>query len=180
VFASIVGGTIFFRKGSPAPTPQTTQSSIPSTIATTTIPTAVVASSSIVPSTTVGPSKSDIDRIAATVKALLSQGNVVAAARMAAEGVNRAPGNTALGAVVQDVIAAAVSTAIVARRQADQVNGPDRPRYSQALEHVQAAIKLKESGRLEQAVNEYLTAARLFDEAAKESEPSTTTTIDQK
>jgi hypothetical protein len=109
-------------------------------------------------------------------QALLKQGNLTEAARVAAAGLKAIPGQPSLQKTLQLTVDAAARHANDARKKADDARADGRPEYKDAAAKLSSASDSIRANHPEQAVQEYADADRRFGDAARLGPPVSPTT----
>jgi hypothetical protein len=170
IVAAVIGTMLMRGRLSDAPqTPVGASPPPPIAALTTTVPPAPAPPA---PANTI-----EIDRIVRNARTSLTQGNVAVAARTINDGVTRAPENASVQTLVQEILRTASAQAQQAKITADRANTSSRPPYQEAMTHLRSAEALRVARRVEPAVNEYATAARLFGEATRAPQSAQLSTV---
>ena len=123
----------------------------------------------------------DVSSVIERVRVLVRQGNLAEAARVVAAVPPAAAGDPALENQSKELVNLATSRMEIAKRNADRAGRPNKPAYEDARAHEGTAEARKRESRMRPAVEEYLTAEKLFLEAARAPQiaavTSTPTTI---
>ena len=135
-------------------------------IPTTSIP-QMAATTTIQPLPPVQPVDAMLEKLVADIRTQLGQKNLTAAAELLGAGLRRAPIDPRLAELSRDVIRAASARANDAKRLAERSGGMERPQYADGMKHLETASRLAKSPRVDTAVDEYITAAQLFEQAAQ-------------
>ena len=167
-----------FRDRERPPRPGDARSALTSTVASTSVPPRDVTTTTM-RVTTPTPIEPPLDttRLATTVRALVGRGDLQGAAKTIADGLNRAPRDPVLAGASAEVLDAAAARADGFKQAAIRSDASKRAEYADAVNRVGSATRFRQADRVESAVGEYLTAARLFGEAAKAQTIAATTSV---
>ena len=164
----VAAAVVWFATRTPSapPTPPD-QASVATSVATT-VPPVPAPTTVAVPTVPSGDGlKPDVSSLIERVRGLVRQGNLAEAARVVAAAPPTAAADPAVANQSEELVNLATARMDTAKRAAERAGRPNKSAYDDARAHEGTANARKRESRMRPAVEEYLTAEKLFLDAAR-------------